>query len=75
MKEGVHLIRASDGIIVYTNPRFDKMFGYELGELIDKHISIVDTSTKNDPEEVSKVIMNISVGAFYGESNYWDITY
>ena len=29
MAEGVYLIRQSDGVIVYTNNKFDKMFGDE----------------------------------------------
>ncbi|MCH7676321.1 PAS domain-containing protein [candidate division KSB1 bacterium] len=27
MSEGVYLIRTSDGVIVYTNPRFEQLFG------------------------------------------------
>jgi PAS domain S-box-containing protein len=44
--EGVYLIKVSDGTIVYTNSKFDKMFGYEKGELNGKHVSVV-----NAPEE------------------------
>jgi len=29
MVESVHLIRVDDGVIVYTNPRFDSVFGYD----------------------------------------------
>jgi PAS domain S-box-containing protein len=31
--EGVCLIRASDGVIVYANPRYEEIFGYGPGEL------------------------------------------
>jgi len=37
MAEGVQLTRTIDAKIVYTNPRFDEMFGYDQGEkLTDK---------------------------------------
>ena len=32
MSEGVNLVRASDKKIIYTNPRFDDLFGYGQGE-------------------------------------------
>ncbi|MEW6601813.1 MAG: PAS domain S-box protein, partial [Nitrospirota bacterium] len=43
MCEGVNLVRASDHLIVYTNPKFDKMFGYAHNELMEKHISVVNS--------------------------------
>ncbi len=42
MGEGLCLIRTSDAAIVYTNPKFEEMFGYESGELLGKPIGIVD---------------------------------
>ncbi len=39
--EGVCLIRITDGVIVYTNPKFEKMFGYTSGELTDKPFSFL----------------------------------
>ncbi len=36
MEEGVSLVRAIDLVIVYTNPKFEKMFGYGQGELVGK---------------------------------------
>ncbi len=38
MSDGVNLVREKDGLIVYTNPRFDEMFGYNPGELIGEHV-------------------------------------
>ncbi len=38
MDEGVYMIRASDGIIVYTNPALERMFGYDPGEMIGKNV-------------------------------------
>ena len=51
MAEGVFLIRSSDGLIVYTNPKFEEMFGYDSGELMGKHVSIVNAPTDKSPEE------------------------
>ncbi|MGD0283173.1 MAG: PAS domain-containing protein, partial [Dissulfurispiraceae bacterium] len=42
MAEGVFLIRTIDGKIVYTNKTFECMFGYGPGELVGKHVSIVN---------------------------------
>jgi PAS domain S-box-containing protein len=40
--EGICLVSATDGKIVYANPKFEQMFGYDPGELIDQHVSIVN---------------------------------
>lgn len=40
--EAVYLIRASDGVIVYTNPSFERLFGYGPGEMIGTHVSVVN---------------------------------
>jgi PAS domain S-box-containing protein len=45
--EGIVLIRASDSIIIYTNPQFEKMFGYDNSELLNKHISIINAPKNN----------------------------
>ncbi|HYW22376.1 MAG TPA: PAS domain-containing protein [Nodularia sp. (in: cyanobacteria)] len=42
MAEGICLIQAKNGVIVYTNPKFDQMFGYESDELTGQHISILN---------------------------------
>ncbi|HEY9626187.1 MAG TPA: PAS domain S-box protein [Coleofasciculaceae cyanobacterium] len=42
MAEGICLIKANDGTIVYANPKFEQMFGYDAGELKDKHISLIN---------------------------------
>jgi PAS domain S-box-containing protein len=42
MAEGVCLVRASDSVIVYANPEFEHMLGYEGGELIGRHVSVVN---------------------------------
>jgi PAS domain S-box-containing protein len=56
--EGVYLIRARDGVIVYTNSKFEKMFGYEKGELIGKHVSVVNApEEKMSPRDTAEEIM------------------
>ncbi|MDX2240259.1 MAG: PAS domain S-box protein [Leptolyngbyaceae cyanobacterium bins.302] len=42
MAEGVCLTRASDEVIVYANPKFERIFGYDPGELNGKHISTIN---------------------------------
>ncbi|MBD2679210.1 MULTISPECIES: PAS domain-containing protein [Nostoc] len=56
--EGICLIRATDAIIVYANPKFEQMFGYDPGELVGHHVSIVNYGDENNtPENVSQAIM------------------
>ena len=57
MAEGVYLIRTSDGVIVYTNPQLERMFGYGSGELKGKHVSIVNAPTEKSPEETAEEII------------------
>jgi two-component system sensor histidine kinase/response regulator len=55
--EGVYLVRASDGMIMYANPQFEKMFGYDAGELVGSNVSIVNAPTDKSPAETAKEIM------------------
>jgi PAS domain S-box-containing protein len=48
MAEGVCMIRTTDGVIVYTNPKFERMFGYEADELRGKHVSILNYGDKEE---------------------------
>ncbi len=66
MSEGVYLIRASDGVIVYTNPKFEEIFGYGPGGMIGKHVSIVNAPTEKSPEETAKEIME-----FINKHGFW----
>lgn len=59
MSEGVYVIRASDGVIIYANPKFEEMFGYDPGELIGKHVYIVNAPTDKSPEETAKEIIEV----------------
>ena len=58
LAEGVLLIRADDGVIVFTNPQFEKMFGYEPGGLLGKHVSIVNAPGEQSPEVVATTIIS-----------------
>jgi PAS domain S-box-containing protein len=60
MGEGLCLIRASDAAIVYTNPKFEQMFGYESGELLGKPIGIVETGGTT-----STTMLREHIGATY----------
>lgn len=71
MAEGVYLVGIDDAVIYYTNPKFEGMFGYEPGEMIGKHVSIVNAPTEKHPEETAKEIMGIirKTGEWHGEVN------
>jgi PAS domain S-box-containing protein len=71
MSEGVYLIRLSDGLIVYTNPKFERIFGYEAGEMIGKPVTIVNAPTAKSPEETAREIIEVlnRTGVWYGEVN------
>lgn len=51
MAEGICLVRATNGEIVYANPKFEQIFGYEFGELTGKHVSIVNYDDESKSAE------------------------
>lgn len=68
--EGVILTRTSDGTIVYTNPKFEEMFGYGHVELAGKNISVVNAPTaEKSPDEIAKDIQRSlkKTGVWSGE--------
>lgn len=57
MEEGIFLVRASDGLIVYANPKFEQMFGYAPGELLQRHVNVINSPSGQDPERTARVIV------------------
>jgi PAS domain S-box-containing protein len=68
MSEGVSLSN-EDGVIVYTNPAEDRIFGYGPGELIGRHVSVQNAyDADENARRVSEVIATLKeTGAWRGE--------
>ena len=58
LAEGVHLTRVDDGTIAYTNPAFERMFGYSAGELLGAHVSVLNAPGGTSPQEVARAIIS-----------------
>lgn len=57
MAEGICVVRADNGLIVYANRKFEQMFGYNPDELTGQHVSIVNYGTEVvSPEAVNQTI-------------------
>lgn len=69
LAEGVCLVNIDSGLIVFTNPAFEKMFGYNTGEMIGLDVSLLNAPTEKSPEETKKEILNIitETREFHGE--------
>jgi two-component system sensor kinase FixL len=69
LMEGIYLVRASDGVIVFTNPQFESMFGYGHGELIGKHVSVVNAPGAQSSEAMAAAMMSefARTGVWSGE--------
>lgn len=61
MAEGVCLIRAKDATIVYANPRFERMFGYEPGELENLPVAALNAQAPDGqtPIQVAQEIISL----------------
>jgi PAS domain S-box-containing protein len=58
MQEGVCLVRVGDGVIIYANPRFEQLFGYDPGELNGQPVYILNYSdAQTDPRKIAESIM------------------
>jgi PAS domain S-box-containing protein len=55
MTEGVTL-SDDDGFILYTNPALDEMFGYERGELIRQHVTVLNIYP---PDQNARLVSSI----------------
>jgi PAS domain S-box-containing protein len=57
LEEGVALVRADSGTLVYVNPKLEAMFGYAAGEMGGMHVSRLNAPASRDPEETAREIM------------------
>jgi two-component system CheB/CheR fusion protein len=69
LAEGVGLVRARDGVIVYTNERYEQLFGYGPGELLGRHVSVLNAGEGGEPGETAEAIIRAlrEKGAWTGE--------
>lgn len=69
MAEGVHAVDTQTGTFVYVNPTFELLFGYEHGELIGQHVSIINNPEEADPAEtVTQIVTALQTrGIWQGE--------
>jgi PAS domain S-box-containing protein len=69
MAEGIVLIRALDSTIVYASPTFERIFGYEGGELGGRPVSVLDAPGETHAEaSASEVITAVrDRGSWRGE--------
>ena len=66
MTEGVS-VTDEHGVIVYTNPAEDRMFGYAPGELVGRHVTV---QNRYPPEENARVVGEVI--AQLRERGYWE---
>ena len=57
MDEGVLLVRAADSTIIYANPKFEHMFGYEAGELKGRSTSVLTAVDQVRADEIGNAIV------------------
>lgn len=67
MEEGVFLVRARDGVIVYANPKFEQMFGYAPGELLGRHVSAVNDRSAQSRDRTASLVIETLL-----EGNTWE---
>jgi PAS domain S-box-containing protein len=68
MAEGV-AVASTEQIILFTNPAFDAMFGYQPGELCGQHARVLNTGTPEESSRQSEEIMQglVATGFWSGE--------
>lgn len=57
MAEGLQLTRLLDQTIVYANPTFERMFGYDAGTLAGNPVSVLNAQGERTPQEVADDIV------------------
>lgn len=69
MTEGVHLTRKNDGVIVFTSPKLDEMFGYGPGELVGCNVSVLNAPSDLPSDQIAKNIVKSleKKGSWHGE--------
>jgi two-component system, OmpR family, sensor histidine kinase VicK len=69
MEEGIVLVRASDSVIVYASPTFERIFGYEKGELEGLPVSVLNGPGDTSPEATAERIVSAvrEHGSWQGE--------
>lgn len=69
LNEGINIVNADTGRILYTNDRFERMFGYKKVELIQQPVSILNAGNEQEAEETAINIMSelAQRGAWRGE--------
>jgi PAS domain S-box-containing protein len=67
--EGVCLIGLDDLFIKWTNEKFARMFGYDPGEMVGKHVDIINAPTERTPIETRIAIVDVlkETGEWHGE--------
>ncbi len=58
MEEGISLVRARDGVIVYANPKFERLFGYGPGELVGQPVELINARSVRSPENIAREIVS-----------------
>ncbi|GAA3930420.1 EAL domain-containing protein [Litoribacillus peritrichatus] len=69
VNDGVFFVDANTGLILYANLRFEKMLGYEEGELVGLHVSAVNAVDGEHPQITVEGLMESidGTGSWQGE--------
>jgi PAS domain S-box-containing protein len=57
LEEGILLTRASDAVIVYANPKFERMFGYKPRELNGQPVKVINAGADRQPQDAADEIV------------------
>lgn len=56
LAEGILLVRASDGAVVFANPQMEQLMGYGSNELLGKPVSVINAPDGRDPDAIAEGI-------------------